>query len=208
MWGADGGVFEDELADGGEDDKAHALPEGGDVEGFAAGELAGHGDAEESGADVDAAEDHGGYEGVVEADAAEDGGAVVEEVVCAGELLEHLKTHGERDAVEHAGAGNGFVPRVVAFGGFHDLFDFVGFGLDHWVGGGLAVELGHGYQTAVGAAVVPVESGGFGEEEDSGAENDGPDESYAHWDAVGTCIAAGLGAVVDAVCCEDTDGDK
>ena len=69
------------MADGGEDEEAHELPEGGDVEGFAAAEVPRHPDAEDGGADVDAAEDHGGYVGVVESDALEDGGAVVEEVI-------------------------------------------------------------------------------------------------------------------------------
>lgn len=79
--GAGGGVFELELADRGEDEEAHELPEGGDVEGFPTPEVPRHPDAHDGGADVDTAEDHGGYVGVVEADALEDGGAVVEEVV-------------------------------------------------------------------------------------------------------------------------------
>lgn len=69
------------MADGGEDEEAHELPEGGDVEGFAAAKVARHPDAEDGGADVDAAENHGCYVGVVESDALEDGGAVVEEVI-------------------------------------------------------------------------------------------------------------------------------
>jgi len=53
--------------------------------------------------------------------------------------------------------------------------------------------------------VVPVVTGGFGEEEDADSEEERPDESDAHWDAVGTGVGAGFGAVVYAVCGEDTD---
>mgnify|MGYP003662834270 CR=1 FL=1 len=58
-------AFEDELAYRREDQETHALPEGANVEGFTATAAAREPDAEECGADVDAAEDHGRDVGVI-----------------------------------------------------------------------------------------------------------------------------------------------
>ena len=56
--------------------------------------------------------------------------------------------------------------------------------------------------------MVPVEAGGFGEEDDSNAEHECPDVTDAHGDAVGACVVTGFGAVVDAVGGEDSDCDE
>jgi hypothetical protein len=56
--------------------------------------------------------------------------------------------------------------------------------------------------------MVEVVTGGFREEDDSDAQDQGPDPAYAHGDAVGAGVVAGFGSVVYAVCCEDTDSDE
>jgi hypothetical protein len=97
---------------------------------------------------------------------------------------------------------------MVTTGSFHDFFDLSCLGLDQGVGLREAVEFRHGGCGAGAAAVVPVVTGCLGEEEDSDPEDDGPDEADAHGDAVGGCGGVAFGAVVDAVCGEDTDCDE
>lgn len=206
--GALRGLFEDELPHRREDEETHALPERRDVQRFAPPEVARHVDAEERGADVDAAEDHGGHVRVGDADAGEDGGAVVEEVVRARELLQHLHGHGERHAVQHARAGDGFVPRVVALRGEAHLFDLGALGFDLVVVFGEAIEFGHRGACALAVAVVPFETGGLREEDDAYSEDEGPDEADCHWDSVGACVGTGFGSEVDGVGGEDPDGDE
>ena len=138
----------------------------------------------------------------------EDGGSVIEEVIRSGQLLQHLECHGESDAVEHARAGEGFVPGMVADGRGAHLFDLGDFLADHVGGFGEAVHLGHGGDGAGGVAVVVVEAGGFGHGEDAEAEDESPDETDGHGDAVGTGVEGCLGAVVYAVRCEDSYRDK
>ena len=118
-----------------------------------------HPDAEEGCSDVHAAQDHGCDVRVVDANALEDRGPVVKEVVCPCELLEHLQRHGERYAVEHAGPSDGFVPGVIAGCEAHYLLDFCEFAVEHGVCFGEAVELGHGGASAGGVVVVEVVTG-------------------------------------------------
>jgi hypothetical protein len=97
---------------------------------------------------------------------------------------------------------------MITTSSYHDFFNLSRLGLDQGVGFRETVEFRHGGSGAGTAAVVPVVTGCLGEEEDSEPEDDGPDEADAHGDAVGCCGGEVFGAVVDAVCGEDTDRDE
>ena len=50
-------------------------------------------------------------------------------------------------------------------------------------------------------------TGSLGEEEETNAENDSPEELYANGDSVGARVGTALSAIDNAVGQEDTDGD-
>jgi hypothetical protein len=56
--------------------------------------------------------------------------------------------------------------------------------------------------------MVPIISRGFWEEDNTDAEHDSPDVTYAHWDSVRSGVGVGFSAVVDAVCGENTNGNE
>lgn len=97
---------------------------------------------------------------------------------------------------------------MVALGRLHDFFDLGRLVLDQGVSFAEAVEFGHCGCGPRRAPVVPIVTGGFGEEDYADAEDDGPDEADPHGNAVGAGVGHGFGAVVDAVGGEDTDRDE
>jgi len=99
------------------------------------------------------------------------------------------------------------LPWMVSFCCLHNLFDFGCFVADDGMGFGYTVELGHGGARAVLLSAVPIVTGGFGEEEDAAAEYDSPEESNTHWDSIGASVRHSFSAEVNAVCCEDSEGD-
>ena len=64
----------------------------------------------EGGPEIDTVEDHLRHKGVVDSSRLEDHGAVVEEVVRASELLEHLQKDTKKNSVSHARCGEHLVP--------------------------------------------------------------------------------------------------
>lgn len=80
-------AVEGEVPDGGEDHEAHEHPETAGHKGFAATEVLDDVEGEEGGAEVDAAEDHGGYEAVVDAGGGENGGSESVSEFCSTKIF-------------------------------------------------------------------------------------------------------------------------
>ena len=82
-----------EVTHGGEDQEHHEHPRRSDNQGLPTSVVLNNVQAIESGAEVDAVENHLSDKRVVDTGSFEDDGAVVEEVVGAGKLLKHLQRH-------------------------------------------------------------------------------------------------------------------
>ena len=81
------GVVERKGADGGEDEEIDRHADTAYDQGSAAAESLHDVEAEEGHAEIDAAEDHGCYEAVVDTRGLEDGGPVVEKEICPCQIV-------------------------------------------------------------------------------------------------------------------------
>ena len=214
VWGTSGDAddTDDELGDdhsGGADDENAATTEAlDDPEG------------ERGAQDVDEGGDEGDEEGVADrAEGGEEDGSEVEDEVDTGELLHHLEDYAEDRAADVGGAlGDGAVEAVgpaLEVGGLGDdlhlvlvvgddlgelVLDVVGV---NW----LATDGGKGLGGLLELALLDEETGGLWQEEETGREDDGPQELDGDGDTVGSGIIALLGGVDDAVGKQDTNGD-
>ena len=151
---------------------------------------------------------------VVDARRREDDGAVIEEVVRTSELLEHLQTHAQDEAVCHSRC----VPHVdplldgsllVTLGAQLGL-DFLEFHVDAVVVRWRTVHLGHGLASFLCPALAIRVSRCLRKEEDTGAQDERPDEADANDDAPGCGLVTLMlvDAKVEAGGQEDTEGDE
>jgi len=171
-------------------------------------------------ADVDEGGDERDQERVVDrAEGLEEDGTEVEDEVDTGELLHHLHEDTEKSAADVGGtAGDGtreaVGPATNVRGLWDDLLlilvvrDDLGklildvVGLD-WLATNGSKSLGG----LLELAVLDKVTWGLWEEEETGGEDDSPEELDGDWDSVGSGIIAVLCGVDDAVGEEDTDGD-
>lgn len=196
------------VSDGGEDQEAHGHPERTKDKALAATEMLNEVETEESRSDVDTTENHGGDERVLDTHTGENGGTIVEEVVGTGKLLQHLETHGKSNTVSHTWASEDLVPGVVTLSGDNVLIDLGSLEGNSAVIDWNSVETGHGLKSASVLASADIETWRLWHEDHSDDENDTPEPSDGHWNAVGAGVLAGLGSKVDCRGGEDTDGDE
>ena len=196
------------VSDGGEDQEAHGHPERTEDKTLAATEMLNEVETKESRSDVDTTENHGSDERVLDADTGENGRTVVEEVVGTGKLLQHLETHCKSNAVSHTWAGEDLVPGVVTLSGDNVLIDLGSLEGNSAVVDWNSVETGHGLESASVLASADIETRRLWHEDHPDDENDTPEPSDGHWNAVGAGVLAGLGSEVDGRGGEDTDGDE
>ena len=202
------------MADGGEDDEAGKHPGGPGHERLAPAKVLDDVEPDEGDEEVDGVEDDLRHE-AVDLDGAEDGGAVVEEVVGARELLEHLERDAERDAARHLGRGEhggelahgAELDRVL---GAQLGLDLLELRVDGPVVRPGAVHFTYGVGGAVGAAVAEVEARRLGEGQDAQAQDQRPHPAQADDDAPAGRVAAVVrdGAVVEGGGEEDAHGDE
>ena len=203
-------AVEREVSDRGEDQEADEHPGGPCDEGLAAAVVLDDVEAVERSAKVDTIQNHLCDEAVVDAGGLEDDRPVVEEVIGAGELLEHLEGDAERNSVTHARSGEHPVPfrEHVATGFFGEElgFDLLHFHVDSVVVGWGAVDFQHCLSGLVLFSVTVVPSRCFWEEDDADTEDRGPDETDTFGDSPGCCLTALVlvGAKIDAGCKEDS----
>ena len=99
-----------EVPNGGKDEKHQEHPSGAYHQRSTAAIVLDDVETVECGAEVDTVENHLSNERIVDSSSLENYSSVVEEVVGTGELLEHLKTHSERDSVGHLWSPEHAVP--------------------------------------------------------------------------------------------------
>lgn len=176
------------MSDGGEDQEAHKHPHGPGYERLATTVVLDQIQTDEGDTEVDTVEDHLCHVAVVDAHATENGGTIVEKVVGAGQLLEHLQDDAEQEAIGHTrGAEHG---DILANGPVLDLivglelgFDLLEFGVHGIVVGRGTENTDHRLAGLVDAAATVVVSRRFGEEEDSDTQNCGKNPADADDDA-------------------------
>lgn len=186
----------------------------------ATAELLNHPEGEWGGADVHERGDQGDEEGVGDgAKGLEEHRAEVEDEVDTGKLLHHL--HEDTDerssdvavALEDAALkAVGPATKVRSLRSQLLLVLVVGDDLGELVldvvgVDGLATDIGERLSGLLELALLDVETGGFGEEEETRGEDDGPQKLDGDGDAVGAGVVAVLCGVDDAVGEQDTDGD-
>lgn len=172
------------------------------------------------GADVDEGGDEADEEGVADgAELLEKGGAEVEDEVDAGPLLHHLQGGAEDGAAQIAllveqGAFEAIGPaaEVAALRDDLELVLMIGDDLGqlrlHELGvAGLAAQSAQHVGGPVDFPTLDEVAGGFGEEEETGAEDHGPEHLHAHGHAVGGAGGVVLRAIVHAGGEQEADGD-
>lgn len=175
----------------GVDEQAHEHPGSADHETLAAAAALNNPQRNQSSANVDGTENDRGNVRVRQAGGLEDGGAVVEEIVGARELLASLKNHTEKGAVEHTRAGEDLVPGVIAASGLSLLLvlNVLNLAVDELVIGGNTVQTSHDVAGLLNVALAVEPARRLGHEQDRATEEDGPEGG----ETVGN---APLGAVV------------
>lgn len=199
-----------EGSQGSEDDEPQEHPDTTDDHGDAAAELLADVQTTEGGEDVDGTEDHGGDVRVGDADGREDLGSVVEEEVGTGKLLQGLQGHADEDTTEHSRGSEDLEPLGLATGNLSlvlltDLGQLV---LDLRVVGRDARDESQGLGGLGLSTTAVLPAGRLAHGQHAGAHDSGGDETNAHGDAPGALGGDGLGAVVDTVRDEDTEGDE
>lgn len=207
-------------ADDGDEELADDHAQGTPEEEGATADLLNGVEGEGGGEDVDDGGDHGEEEGVLDcAELLEEGGAEVEDEVDTGPLLHHLEggtEDGAADvgvgvedvsaeavdpAVEVARVGNdGHLVLVVGL-------DLVKLELDVLGVGSLATDAGESLTGSLLVVLADEETGGLGEEEETGSEDESPEHLQSNGDTVGARVGAVLGAIVHARGQHETDGD-
>jgi hypothetical protein len=95
-------LMQREMAYGREDHEADEHPDAAGDQRLTSAVVFDNVEAVEGGPEVDAVQDHLRYEAIFNTHGFEDDSAIVEEVIGARELLEHLQRHAQCDAVAHA----------------------------------------------------------------------------------------------------------
>ena len=175
--------LEDEMPDGREHHEAHEHPQRAADERFPPAVVLHDVEAEEGHAEVDAAEDQLRHVAVRQPHGFEDRGPVVEEEIRARELLQRLHGDAQQGTVAHARAGEDGVPGRAVGLLLEFLLDFFELAFHGVVVLVHAVEFRHGLARFVDAAVAVGVAGGFGEEEDAYAKDEGPEEGDPDGDA-------------------------
>jgi hypothetical protein len=196
--GADNG--DDELRDA----HAHGTPE----EDGAATPFFDGVEARQGGADVDAVGDETDGEGVLEAGVLEELGAIVENEVDAGELLQGLQAAASQEPLEQVAL------EAVEVGGFAKtkLILVVGLDLGQFLADGRvigreAAETAEGSGGAIDVAPLDQVPGRVREDQHTADENDRPGKLDRDGDAVAAGVHAVLRGVVDDRGQQETDGD-
>jgi len=166
-------------ADDGDDELAHAHADGAEEEERAPAPLLDHVEAGKGGEDVDDVGDQADDEGVGDAGALEEGGAVVEDEVDAGKLLEGLEAaaggeplaHGAFEAVDVGRFAQAQLVLVVGF----DLGQFLD---QRRVVDVEAAEAGEGFGGGFVVAALDVEARRLRQDQHSGDQDEGPGELY------------------------------
>lgn len=102
-----------EVPDGGVDHETNEHPDGPGDERLATAEMLDDIEASKGGAEVHTTQDHLRDVAVADTGAVEHSCAVVEEVVCSGQLLQRLKKDSKDDAIQHPGGPEHLIPRLV-----------------------------------------------------------------------------------------------
>lgn len=201
---------EDLVADRGPDHETDEHPGGTDHETVTTTVVLNDVQTGQGHAEVDRTEDDLGDVGVGQTNTLEDGGAVVEDEVGTGQLLQGLQGDTQHGTVEHARAGEDLVPGSLADGTLLvELLLHVRHLLrDDTVVGGDTVELGHDLAGLLHTAVTVGVARGLGQEQGTDTEDQGPGKANAHGDAPRGSRLNALGAEVDNVGDEDTEGDE
>ena len=151
-------------------------------------------EAGEGGADVDAVGDQTDGEGVLEAGVLEELGAVVENEVDAGELLQGLQAAASQEPLEQVALEavevGGFAKAELVFVVGLDLGQFL---TDGRVIGREAAETAKGFSSAFDVAVLDHVPGRVREDQHTANENDGPGKLDSNRDAVAAGVHAVLG---------------
>lgn len=174
------------MADRGEDQEAAEHPNGTANERLATTKVLDHVQTNKGDGKVDGVEDDLGDEGV-DLHRFEDGRAVVEEVVGAGKLLEHLQSHAESDTISHARGlehADELLDRAsldLVFGAelalnLHDL------GVDGPVVFCGSVHTADGLLGSFFVTMSEIVSRGLGEKQDAKAQDQSPDPAQANDD--------------------------
>ena len=145
----------------------------------------------------------------------EDCRSVVEEVIRTRQLLEHLQRHPQRNPIRHPRRpphADKLLDRVrlELILGTELALNLLNLRVDAPVVGVGAVDAAESLAGMLALAVAEFEAWGLGEEEDTDAENNGPDPAEANDDAPGGAVVAlvGDGAVVEAGGEEDAHCDE
>lgn len=195
-------------AEDGDEELGDAHADGAPEEDGAAAPFLDGVEAREGGGDVNAVGDEADDEGVLEAGVLEELGAVVEDEVDAGELLQGLQAAAGQQALEDVAleavdvAGFAEAELVLVVG--LDLGQFLA---DGRVVGRQAPELAEGFGGALDVAIFDHVPGCIGKDQHAADENDGPGKLDSDGDAVAAGVIPVLGGVVDDGGQEETDGN-
>lgn len=171
-------------------------------------------------ADVDDGEDHGDEEGVADGTRGlEEGSRVVEDEVDTGPLLHHLE-RGTEDGLAQVGIAvpertlEAVGPAAEPRGGGDELALelLVGDNLGELILDvlgllGLATQTRQSIGSGLDISALNKVAGGVGQEEETGGEDDGPEELDRNGDAIGAGILATLAGVDHAGGKHDSDGN-
>ena len=195
-------------ADDGDDELTDAHADGAEEQQRPATPLLDEVQAGEGGEDVDDAGDHGGGEGVLDARVLKKFGAVIEDEVDPGQLLEGLEAAAGGQALAEV------APEAIEVGGLAQtqLVLMVGLDLGQLLDeGGMAdvetAQARHGSGGLLGLAPLDQISGRLGQDDHADDEDDGPGELDGDGDPVGASVVPVLGGVVDDGGQQQTDGD-
>lgn len=204
-------VVELVVSDEGVDEEAGSHPSSTSHHSLAATDILNNPESRNGCSDVDSSENDGGNVRVAETGSGEDGCAIVEEVVGTGKLLTSLEDHSEQSAVQHAGAGEDFVPWVVTTSGFSLklLLNLGNLRVDKRAVRVDAIQASHVGASLVNLALAVCVTRRLWEEQDGAAENDSPESGKTVGNApLSAAIVALLRAVIDHVRSPDTKGDE
>lgn len=177
-------------------------------------------EGDRGGADIDDGGDHAQEEGVLDCTKLlEEDGTVVEDEVDTSPLLHHLEG-GTEDSTADVGVGvedvaAEAVQPALEVAALRDEgllvlevgVDLVQLVLDELGLLGLVTDTGQDLAGLVLLALADEETGGLGEQEQAGTQDQGPQHLDGDGDAVGARVLAVLGGVVNARGQEQTDGD-
>ena len=147
---------------------------------------------------------------VVETGGGENRVTVVEDEVCARELLQGLQSNTKKSTVEHTGASDNLVPGSNTSSALllELILHVLHFLDDNAVVNLNTIELSHDLAGLVNTAKTVSVTGGLGQEKSSETQDQWPSETDAHGDSPRGSGLDRLGTVVDDIRDEDTKGDE